>query len=214
MTFIVVEGCVTSPAEASLVTRSGAHRLELCRDLSTGGLTPGLEAVAAVREETRLPVFAMVRPRPGPFQAAPGDVASMLRQMENLLVAGVEGLVLGVLDTSGRIDVGALKELVDAARVPVTFHRAFDEVSDPFRALEQLRDSGVRRILTAGGRGSAWEGRETLQALVQAGAPDLTILGGGRVRGDHVRELVEETGLQEVHARASAIPGIVGALSS
>lgn len=214
MTSIVVEGCVTSPAEASLVTRGGAHRLELCRDLSTGGLTPGLEALEAVRRETRLPVFAMVRPRPGPFRAAPRDVAAMLREMEDLTAAGVDGVVFGVLDSAGRIDVGALRELVEAARVPVTFHRAFDEVPDPFRALEQLRESGVRRVLTAGGRASAWEGRETLKALVRAAGPDLVILGGGRVRGDHVRELVEETGLTEVHARASAIPGIVGALTS
>lgn len=210
---ILVEGCVTSVEEASLVAGSGAHRMELCRDLSTGGLTPGLDVVKAVRAAVALPVFAMVRPRPGPFRAGPEDIARMLQDIETLTASGARGIVLGVLDKHARIDGTALQELVAAANVPVTFHRAFDEVREPLRALDQLRFAGVARILTSGGANTAWEGRAVLRELVAAAQEDLVILGGGGVRGDHVRALVRETGLREVHARATAIAGIVEALS-
>jgi copper homeostasis protein len=212
MTDILVEGCVTTPEEAALVSHVGGHRVELCRGLDAGGLTPEADLVRAVRGCTDLPVMAMVRPRPGHFRASPQEVAAMLREIEGMASLGAEGVVLGVLDGKGEIDEVALEELVLAAPVPVTFHRAFDEVRDPLRALETLRDAGVFRVLTSGGAATAWEGRGMIRDLVSAAGEDLAILGGGGVRADHVQHLVEETGLREVHARASAVPGIVAAL--
>ena len=194
------------------MAESGAHRVELCRDLVTGGLTPAPDAVEAVLVQCPLPVFAMVRPRPGPFRATTQDLDRMLRELVALTAMGVHGLVLGVLDVHGRIDGATLRELVRAAGVPVTFHRAFDEAPDPLRALEELRKAGVARVLTAGGRDTAWEGRKVLRRLVAEAGDDLVILGGGGVRADHVLALVEDTGLPEVHARASAVPGITRAL--
>ncbi len=191
---------------------AGGHRLELCRDLHTGGLTPDTSLVRAVQSRTDIPLTAMVRPRPGHFRVSPDEVSLMLREIEELVEMGVGGIVLGVLNMSGEIDAVALRELVFAASVPVTFHRAFDEVRDPLRSSEVLREAGVSRVLTSGGGATAWEGRGVLRDLVSAAGDDLVILGGGKIRSDHVRRLVEETGLREVHARASAVPGIVDAL--
>jgi copper homeostasis protein len=129
--------------------------------------------------------------------------------------AGASGFVLGVLDGHAGIDIPAVAELVDAAGSrPVTFHRAFDAVQDRLRALERLEASGVRRVLTSGGAATAWEGRDELRRLVGAGCPGITILAGGRVRGDHVRELVTRTGVREVHARASGVAGVCQALQA
>lgn len=212
MTSVLVEGCVTASEEAGWVFHAGAHRMELCRDLATGGLTPDAAVLEEVRGRIPLPVFAMVCPGASSFRVGPEDVSIMLREIEALTVVGVDGLVLGVLDKAGRIDLSALRELVQAAKVPVTFHRAFDETPDPLEALEQLRNAGVSRILTSGGASTAWEGRRALRELVLAAGEDLVILGGGAVRGPHVRLLAEETGLREVHARATAIPAIREAL--
>jgi len=100
--------------------------VELCRDLELGGLTPTRDQVAETVEGADGPVFVMVRPRGGPFRLAPGDLAAMVSEIENLASLGVSGVVVGVLDSSGTIDVGALAELVHAAGdLPVTFHRAF-----------------------------------------------------------------------------------------
>ncbi|MGD2120211.1 MAG: copper homeostasis protein CutC [Gemmatimonadota bacterium] len=209
---ILVEGCVTTLEEAAAVSEAGGHRLELCRDLRTGGLTPEADTVRAVRGETDLPVMAMVRPRPGHFRATPYEIGTMVGEVEDLVGLGVDGIVLGVLDEHGEVDRVALRELVLVARVPVTFHRAFDEIRNPLDALESLQDVGVTRVLTSGGAATAWEGRGVLRDLVSAAGDHLVILGGGGVRGEHVKCLVEETGLREVHARASAVPGILHAL--
>jgi copper homeostasis protein len=209
---VLVEGCVTSLGEASLVAEAGGHRVELCRDLPAGGLTPSLLTTSAVLDGAPLPVFAMLRPQPGGFLATPPVLDQMLREMEELTAAGVQGVVLGVLDAAGGVDVAALREMVAAAPVPVTFHRAFDEAPDSLESLHQLLEAGVSRVLTAGGRGTAWEGRKVLRKLVLEAGDDLVILGGGRVREGHVVRLVEFTGLREVHARASAVPGIARAL--
>ncbi len=211
---VLIEACVTTPAEATAAARAGAYRLELCRDLETGGLTPDRDLVTAARDGAGIPVFAMVRPRAGSFVAQPGEGATMLAEIAALRALGIDGLVLGVLDRSARIDVALLRELVAAATgLPVTFHRAFDRIPDPLAALETLAELGVRRVLTSGGAPTAWEGRAVLRDLVRASQHGVTILAGGAVRADHVRELVAFAALEEVHARAAAIPDIIHALA-
>ncbi|HSG47147.1 MAG TPA: copper homeostasis protein CutC, partial [Longimicrobiales bacterium] len=106
--------------------------------------------------------------------------------------------------------------LMDAAGgLAVTFHRAFDHLPDPEEALEVLGEEGVARVLTGGGPGTAWEGRDALAALVAASlaAPDLPrILGAGGIRAGHAAALLRHTGLREIHARASAYPALARAV--
>jgi copper homeostasis protein len=95
----------------------------------------------------------------------------------------------------------------------VTHHRAFDRVADPEASLETLIDLGLDRVLTSGGADTAWQGRGVLRRLVTIADGRIGILAGGRVRGDHVRALVERTGVREVHARLEGIEGIRAALA-
>lgn len=210
---VTVEACVTTASEAAASALHGAHRAEICRDLHLGGLTSPRADVSAALAVSDVPVFALVRRQAETFRLGPREVAGLVADVEALVPLGIGGVVVGVLDRSGRIDVAAMIELVAAsAGAPVTFHRAFDELADPVGGVEPLRRAGVSRVLTSGGAPSAWEGRAVLRTLVAAAEGGPVIMGGGGVRGDHARELVDGTGLREVHARASAIPGIVAAL--
>lgn len=203
---VLVEACVTTLDEAEKAFESGANRLELCVNLDVGGLTPHLELVADVLETVDLPLAVMIRPRAGSFHMNEQELARMERDVTRIADAGADGIVLGVLDAQGQVDVAALSKLVDAADpVPVTFHRAFDGVADPVAALEDLIEAGVDRVLTAGGSGTAWEGRDILAQLVEAADGRITIMAGGSIRADHVADLVEVTGVEDIHARASAI---------
>jgi copper homeostasis protein len=209
---ILVEACATTPTEAHAAFKAGAHRIELCRALETGGLTPSTETLKQVLSTITIPVFAMVREHEGPFTASDNQVQKMIKAMERLAGSGANGFVLGVLDGGNRLDQKALSELMKAAEgLPVTFHRAFDIIADPMGALRTLLDAGVARILTSGGPGTAWDGRSNLKRLVNASPGGLTIMAGGGVRAPHVAELIEATGVREIHARASAIPAIIGA---
>lgn len=217
---VLVEACVTSVEEAVAAEAAGARRLELCRDLEVGGLTPGLDLLAAVKGAVAVPVFCMARPRAGGFVYAAEEVDATLRDVRALEAAGADGIVAGFLDPGGRVDAGATARAVGVAGdLPVTFHRAFDELPDPLAALSALAHVGVSRVLTAGGPGSARENTDVLARLV-AGATEglagkrVEILVGGRVRADHVGHLVAYTGAREVHARATAVPGVCQALAA
>lgn len=216
---VLVEACVTSVDEAVAAVAAGAGRLELCRDLDLGGLTPGLDLVAAVKAAVAIPVFCMARPRAGGFVLAADEVDATLHDVGELAAAGADGVVVGFLRPDGTPDTEATARAVAAAGgLPVTFHKAFDQVPDPLTALEGLAEAGVARVLTAGGPGAARENADVLAGLV-AKAADSRLLGrgvgilvGGGVRADHVRHLVAHTGAREVHARASAVPGVCRAL--
>lgn len=208
----LIESCVTSPREATASLEAGADRLELCTELEVGGLTPPMHLVEQVRDGHECPVHVLVRPRPGDFHFSTTEIAAMCRSIADLAADGVPGIVTGALDRSGAIDPWAMEELLAASEgAAVTFHRAFDELSDIGAGLDALMSLGIERVLTSGGARSAWEGREALRDLVRASDGATTILAGGSIRADHVRDLVAETGVAEVHARAAAIPRLADA---
>ena len=160
----VLEVCVDSTASALAAKRGGASRLELCADLIVGGTTPSLALVRQVKAETGLPVRALLRPRFGDFCYDSYELAQMEQLAAELVEAGADGIVTGVLTPEGELDAGAMRPIYAAARraaekagrpVACTLHRAFDVSADPFAALETARSMGLCTILTSGQAASA-----------------------------------------------------------
>ena len=95
----------------------------------------------------RIPFFVMVRPRGGDFLYSSLEYRSMLEDVAAFRSLGVAGVVFGCLTPEGRIDVGRMTELAEAARpLGVTCHRAFDMTRDGAEAIEDLVRSGVDRV--------------------------------------------------------------------
>src|SRR5258708_3286357 len=140
-------------AEAAVAAeRGGAQRIELCAQLVLSGLTPGEELMRRVRGAVHVPVFAMIRPRAGDFVYSPEELAQMRREIATAQRFGMDGIVLGVLTRERQVDIERAQDLVLAAQpLPVTFHRAFDDVPDMDVALDQVIEAGAARILTSGG---------------------------------------------------------------
>lgn len=182
--------------------RCGVDRIELCADLDVGGTTPSMSLVVEVRGRVRLPMHVMVRPRGGDFVYSDEELVQMAKDFSAIRWLNPNGIVTGVLDSKKRIEATALERLMELAlELPVTFHRAFDLVSDKFVALDQLIQLGVARILTSGGAPTAADGAETIAALVGEARDRIKIIAGGGVRAHNVTELLERTGVREVHAR-------------
>ncbi|MCL4865976.1 MAG: hypothetical protein KJZ47_08795, partial [Gemmatimonadales bacterium] len=93
----IYEACVTSVAQARAAQRVGADRLELCTRISTGGLTPPLPRLVAVRAAVAIPIHVMVRPRAGDFVASRAEVETMIRAVAAAREAEADGVVLGLL---------------------------------------------------------------------------------------------------------------------
>lgn len=151
----LVEICVDDVAGARVAEECGADRIELCADLLEGGITPSYGMVTAVLETTsRVGVQLLIRPRGGDFVYSPDEVRVMLTDIRLFAGRPRVGFVLSGLTATKQVDAGVLATLVEACGdAPVTFSRAFDEITDQFGALDTLASLGVSRVLTGGGRG-------------------------------------------------------------
>ncbi len=159
----LLEISVESLEAALAAARGGADRIELCGNLSAGGITPSAALMHAVRAHLAIPVFAMIRPRAGDFVYSDAEFSEMRRSIVNAQESGMDGVVLGVLTKDHRIDVERTRKLVEfASPLPVTYHRAFDETAGLRQALEDAIQSGAKRIPTSGGAKSALDGAAAL----------------------------------------------------
>lgn len=201
---MLLEICANSVQSAVHAQLGGADRIELCTDLSVGGVTPSEQVLQAVKRKVNIPVFVLVRARGGAFVYSPAEVEKMTESILLCKSLGYEGVVIGALTESHALDIGTMQKWVEAADgMSVTFHRAFDELSNAFEALESLQELGVSRILTSGLASNAVSGLKTLRRLVRNAGNDLVIMPGGGVRPDNI-EILLHTGAREFHS--SCIP--------
>src|SRR5260370_7673569 len=77
--------------------RGGADRIELCGNLSAGGITPSAALKHAVRAHLSIPVFAMIRPRAGDFVYSSTEFSEMCRSIADTKESGMHGVVPAAL---------------------------------------------------------------------------------------------------------------------
>ena len=197
----LLEISVETGGAALAAQRGGADRIELCGNLSIGGITPSVELMRTLREQLRIPVFTMIRPRGGDFVYSEAEFAEMRRSIGEAKRAGMDGVVLGILKNERRVDIGRTRELVEFARpLDVTFHRAFDDCADLREALEDVIQTGASRILTSGGAKSAPEGASMLAELVQLAGERVVILPGSGINASNISEVAKHTHAREFHS--------------
>ena len=202
----ILEICVETLATAQAAERGGADRIELCEKLTVGGVTASVDLVRAVRDAVRLPIFAMIRPRGGDFTYSEEEFAQMARDLACAKACGVDGLVFGLLHEDRRVDVERTKRMVElASPLPVTFHRAFDEVPDPQAAMEDVVASGCARILTSGGKPTAEQGAPEIAALVASSRGKIGVLCGGGINSSNLERVVQTTRAREFHSGLSTV---------
>ena len=116
--------------------RGGADRVELNCALMLGGLTPTLGALREARAAVRLPIIAMIRPRPAGFCYSPSEFTVMQRDAETALSEKADGIAFGILTAAGAVDVKRCRQMVKlAAGRQAVFHRAFERRQRPAEGL-------------------------------------------------------------------------------
>jgi copper homeostasis protein CutC len=172
------------------------------RDIVSGGLTPSAALVRAIRSETALPLRVMVRENAG-YGTDAAELLRMCNAAATFADLGVDALVLG-FSRAGQPMLDELQEVLQAApAVPATFHRAFDSLADPLRAIDTLSDiPQIDRILTDGmpaHEGPAYDGyRPGLSAFAEAPADRRSFSGGwstpASARCARLREFTDRAG--------------------
>lgn len=199
---MIKEACVETFEEAVLAEIRGASRIELCSELVDDGLTPSFELMQKTCSSLKIPVMVMIRPRAGNFVYSEDEIEIMKSEIDLAKTAGAAGIVFGLLTHENKIDKLNTEVLTKYAHpLPVTFHKAVDELENQVEAVSVLKETGIKRILTSGGKPTAMEGLETIRKMMSEAADKIIILVAGKVLDSNIREIQELTGAAEFHGR-------------
>lgn len=187
----------------------GADRIELCANLAEGGTTPSYAHIKKCREAFSTLIYPIIRPRGGDFLYNKDEFEIMKNDIRLCKELDCDGVVIGLLNMDGTIDITRTTELIEAAYpLGVTFHRAFDRCKDPYAALEELIEAGCERILTSGQQPSVRSGGSVVNSkavdliaeLNSKADSRIIIMPGSGVRKENIKLLGEKTGCTEFHS--------------
>lgn len=201
-----IEICADSVESAINAQMAGADRVELCNNLFEGGTTPSPGTILSARNNLDISLNVLIRPRGSDFLYSDQEYDIMRRDIEVCGEAGIDGIVIGILRADGTIDVERTSLLIEFARpMLVTFHRAFDMVADPERALEDIISTGASRVLTSGQRANAFDGVDQLASLVRAAGERIVIMPGGGIDESNIASIASISRAKEFHLTGRSI---------
>jgi copper homeostasis protein len=201
-----LEICVDSVQSAREAQNAGADRVELCANLSEGGTTPAYGIISMTRDNLRIGLHVLIRPRAGDFLYSDTEFDMMRRDINICKECGADGIVIGILRNDGTIDLERTSELAELAHpLSVTFHRAFDMCADPYSGLEDIIKAGASRLLTSGHKNSAAEGSALLRDLVVQAAERIVIMPGSGINESNIEQIAKTTGANEFHLSARKV---------
>jgi copper homeostasis protein len=197
----IIEIATSDFSTTKSAVEGGADRIELCANLTEGGITPSHGHLKRCREAFDVLLYPIIRPRGGDFLYTKDEYETMVTDVKLCKQLGCDGIVIGLLNMDGTIDFARTSELIELAYpMGVTFHRAFDRCVDPFAAMEELIEIGCERILTSGQKPTAQEGVELITKLNKAADGRIIIMPGSGVRKENIKSLAEKTGCTEFHS--------------
>jgi copper homeostasis protein len=202
---MILEICANSYQSAVNANIAGAHRIELCSEISVGGTTPSYGLLKKVMADIDIPVHVLIRPRSGNFTYSGKEFDIMKENIRLCKDLGCAGIVSGVLHEDNTIDIKRTSELIELSKpMSFTFHRAFDVVLHPREALHQLLNLGVNRLLTSGQQEKAESGIDLLIELQKLAKNKLTILPGSGINSENCIHF-KNNDFTEIHSTASKI---------
>ena len=198
-----IEICANSYQSALNAQLAGADRIELCSELSIGGITPSMGMLQQVVQDINIVIHVLIRPRSGDFCYSKQEFDIMKKDIEICKSLGINGIVSGVLLNNHEIDINGTKELIEISKpLSFTFHRAFDCIKNPMEGLQALIDLKVDRVLTSGQKAKAIDGLPLLQLLLKHANNKIIILPGSGINSSTI-EVFQASGFQEIHTSAS-----------
>jgi len=203
----IAEICCGSYYDVKQAVEGGAERVELNSALALGGLTPAETELCMVKEDFSVKVIAMLRPRGAGFCYSDEEFRVMKRECQRLLECGADGIAFGCLRKDASLDEyknQCILDLIKNKGKEAVFHRAFDCTEAPLTVVEQLISIGVDRVLTSGLKPKAIEGRDFLRRLQADYGGELEILAGSGIHSGNALELIEYTGIHQVHSSCKA----------
>ncbi|AKU79450.1 copper homeostasis protein CutC [Spiroplasma turonicum] len=172
------------------INNSNAHRIELCKDLNVGGLTPDYNLIKHATDISTLPINVIVRPSFKSFVYSEAEKIQILKDIEFIKTTKANGIVFGGL-IDKNIDVEFLKLVIKTKEdLEITFHKAFDEVNDFIESYKILNELNINNVLTSGGTNINKGFKELIK--LRNLQLDTKILVGGGVNLNNIKLLSNE----------------------
>jgi copper homeostasis protein len=199
----ILEIAVFNIESALTAIAAGADRIEFCENPMEGGTTPSYGSLKTLIQKTSTPIFPIIRPRGGDFLYSDDEFDSMKSDLLLVKELGYPGAVIGMLKKDGHIDINRTAELVSiAGNIEITFHRAFDRCIDPLKGLEDIIQTGCKRILTSGQVPNVANALPLIAELVNNANGRITIMPGSGVRANNINQIIASTKVKEIHSSA------------
>lgn len=197
---MILEVCANSVESALAAEKGGADRVELCDNIPEGGTTPSYGAIAFARKCLSIDLHIIIRPRGGDFLYNSQELEIIKTDIIECKKIGVDGVVFGMLTTEGNIDKPICRQLVELAYpMKVTFHRAYDMVSDPFQSLDDLISIGFDILLTSGLQNKAIDGVKLIKELVKRANEKIIIMPGSGINEENILDIAKSTNAKNFH---------------
>lgn len=214
----LLEIIVMDARDAVAAQQGGADHLEVVRDLQVGGLTPDADTLKAIRAAADIPLNVMLRPHARDFIYTADEVESILRDAEQLIRLGANGIVFGAITPDGQADIALFRRVTDVCRgfkpdVVMTFHRAIEEVRDPEAVLESLLGIADRVLCSGLTAQTGKDDRSLLREWVRRYGMDIHFACGSGVTLENLRDIARATCAPEFHVGTGAQTGGVVDLS-
>lgn len=208
------ELCTDSLEGALAASNNNFKRIELCSALSIGGITPSVGLIEQCVKQSTVEVHVMIRHKEGGFNYSVDDLEIMKTDIIASRNAGAHGVVFGVLTNDNQVS-GSNTELLKLAKsfgMQVTFHRAFDFITDYKAAIEKLINIGFDRLLTSGLKPKVEQGLGVISNLQKQYGDAIEIMAGSGVNRDNALKIAE-SGINNLHFTAHKPKGELLALS-
>lgn len=199
-----IEVIIQDGEDAEEAKQLGVDRLEFVSAMKEGGLTPSYGAMKQVLKNKTIPVYTMVRPHGHHFYYDEGDKEMIFTDIEKIISLGGSRIVTGALNQEQKVDENFLQEIINRwPQLTITFHRAFDEVTDQIEAYHTLvkYKENVKYILTSGGEEDCIKGLESLKKLItlakEVEGPE--IMPGSGLNPDNIAEIHEKIQAKHYH---------------
>ena len=199
---MIIEICATSIESILNAQNAGAHRLELCQNYSIGGVTPSEQFLHGAIKVSSLPINVLIRPRGDDFIFNDQEYDLMINKINLFKAYNVKGFVIGFMEKDKSLNSDILSEFRKITKgFELTFHRAFDFLTNQEESLELLIEKDFNRILCSGHELSAEKGLENLINYNKISNGRITIMPGGGVSLNNFQKF-KSSGFNEIHLSA------------
>ena len=200
----ILEIIVCTVEDAVAAERGGANRLEIISRYEAGGLTPSFDLVREISSTVKVPARVMLRESENFVVSDETEIESLCDAARAFARLPIDGFVLGFLrDTPDGIQIDhdlTSRILACAPNLKATFHRAFEALPDPIRAIGELKRHPQIDCVLSRGKGEAWAAE--LDRFVEwdlAASPEMGMLLGGGTDKEAVKIFCKASPIRAFH---------------